>query len=85
LTSLSRNPPEGSSTKEYGSEDQVLITSVDRIHLQRAIDSLPPGYRAFFVLRDIEGYEYHKIAEVTPFAESSILSELPYLPQLTCG
>jgi RNA polymerase sigma-70 factor (ECF subfamily) len=50
--------------KEYGSDDQVLITSIDRIHLQRAIDSLPPGYRTFFVLRDIEGYEYHEIAEL---------------------
>jgi hypothetical protein len=35
-----------------------------RIHLQRAIDSLPPGYRTFLVLRDIDGYEYHEIAEL---------------------
>ena len=50
--------------KEYGSDDQVLITSIDRIHLQRAIENLSPGYRLFLVLHDIEGYEYHEIAEM---------------------
>jgi RNA polymerase sigma-70 factor (ECF subfamily) len=66
LTEVSLDEPsvDDGPTKEYGSEDQVLITSVERIHLQRAIDSLPPGYRTFVVLRDIEGYEYHEIAEL---------------------
>jgi RNA polymerase sigma-70 factor (ECF subfamily) len=55
---------EDGPTKEYGSDDLALITSIDRIHLQRAIDSLPPGYRMFVVLHDIEGYEYHEIADL---------------------
>ena len=55
---------ESRPTEEYGSEDQVLVSSIQRIHLQRAIKNLAPGYRMFFVLHDVEGYEHHEIAEM---------------------
>ena len=42
--------------KDIGSQDQVLAGSIDRVNLERAIESLPPGYRIIFVLHDIEGY-----------------------------
>jgi RNA polymerase sigma-70 factor (ECF subfamily) len=50
--------------KDFGSEDQVLAGSIDRLSLERAIASLPPGYRLIFVLHDIEGYEHNEIAEM---------------------
>jgi RNA polymerase sigma-70 factor (ECF subfamily) len=50
--------------KNYGSEDQVLAGSIDRVILERAIESLPPGYRIIFVLHDVEGYEHGEIAEM---------------------
>lgn len=50
--------------KDFGSEDQVLAGSIDRLSLERAIGSLPPGYRLIFVLHDIEGYEHNEIAEM---------------------
>lgn len=48
--------------KELGAEDAVLAGSVDRLELQRAVESLPPGYRTIFVLHDVQGYEHNEIA-----------------------
>jgi RNA polymerase sigma-70 factor, ECF subfamily len=48
--------------KELGAADSVLAGSVDRLELQRAVDSLPPGYKSIFVLHDVEGYEHNEIA-----------------------
>ena len=50
--------------KDIGSHDKVLDGSVDRVNLQRAVETLPPGYRIIFVLHDIEGYEHNEIAEM---------------------
>jgi RNA polymerase sigma-70 factor (ECF subfamily) len=55
---------EGGTKKDYGSEDHVLNGSIDRVNLERAIGSLPPGYRLIFVLHDIEGYEHNEVAEM---------------------
>lgn len=50
--------------KDIGAHDNVLAGSIDRVNLERAIESLPPGYRIIFVLHDIEGYEHNEIAEM---------------------
>jgi RNA polymerase sigma-70 factor (ECF subfamily) len=50
--------------KDFGSEDQILAGSIDRLTLERAIESLPPGYRVIFALHDIEGYEHNEVAEM---------------------
>jgi len=50
--------------RDIGSQDQTLAGSIDRVNLERAIESLPPGYRIIFVLHDIEGYEHNEIAEM---------------------
>jgi len=55
---------EGGPQKNYGSEDQVLAGSIDRVVLERTIEKLPPGYRIIFVLHDVEGYEHNEIAEI---------------------
>jgi RNA polymerase sigma-70 factor (ECF subfamily) len=48
--------------KELGALDPALTGSVDRLQLQRAVESLPPGYRMIFLLHDVEGYEHNEIA-----------------------
>src|SRR6266568_1015209 len=53
---------EGTVRKEPGAPDERLAGSIDRLHLQRAVDELPPGYRRIFVLHDVEGYEHNEIA-----------------------
>ncbi|HUQ50444.1 MAG TPA: sigma-70 family RNA polymerase sigma factor [Terriglobales bacterium] len=50
--------------KDSGARDNVLAGSIDRVNLERCIESLPPGYRIIFVLHDIEGYEHNEIAEM---------------------
>jgi RNA polymerase sigma-70 factor (ECF subfamily) len=50
--------------RDVGARDNVLAGSIDRVNLERCIESLPPGYRIIFVLHDIEGYEHNEIAEM---------------------
>jgi RNA polymerase sigma-70 factor (ECF subfamily) len=50
--------------KDFGAHDPMLAGSIDRVNLERAVESLPPGYRIIFVLHDIEGYEHNEIAEM---------------------
>ncbi len=54
----------GGARKDVGGPDLLLTGSLDRVNLQRAVDQLPPGYRAAFVLHDIQGYEHNEIAEI---------------------
>jgi RNA polymerase sigma-70 factor (ECF subfamily) len=53
-----------SPTMDLGVRDRVLAGSIDRINLERAIESLPSPYRQIFVLFDIEGYRHSEIAEM---------------------
>lgn len=50
--------------RDIGARDNVLAGSIDRVNLERSIESLPPGYRIIFVLHDVEGYEHNEIAEM---------------------
>ena len=62
--------------REYGDNDKRLIGSVDRIGLDRAIADLPPGYRAVFVLHDVEGYEHNEIAQIMNYSIGNSKSQL---------
>jgi RNA polymerase sigma-70 factor (ECF subfamily) len=50
--------------------------AVDRIALDRAIAQLPPGYRAVFILHDVEGYEHTEIARICGTAVGTSKSQL---------
>ena len=62
--------------RDYGTDDRRLTGSVDRIGLQHAIAELPPGYRAVFVLHDVEGYEHNEIAEIMKCSVGNSKSQL---------
>jgi RNA polymerase sigma-70 factor, ECF subfamily len=49
---------------DMGAPDVSLEGSIDRINLARCIAELPAGYRAIFVLHDIQGYQHNEIAEI---------------------
>ncbi|HXX20029.1 MAG TPA: sigma-70 family RNA polymerase sigma factor [Candidatus Acidoferrum sp.] len=54
----------GSPRRDFGAPDLKLSGSLDRVNLQRAVEQLPPGYKAVFVLHDVQGYEHNEIAEI---------------------
>jgi RNA polymerase sigma-70 factor (ECF subfamily) len=54
----------GGSYREISLPDLNLSGVLDRIDLESAIDVLPNGYKAAFVLHDIQGYRHREIAEM---------------------
>jgi len=80
LQQVSLDEPDASQDepvkRDYGDDDRRLLGSVDRIGLSQAIEELPPGYRAVFVLHDIEGYEHNEIAEIMNCSVGNSKSQL---------
>jgi RNA polymerase sigma-70 factor (ECF subfamily) len=62
--------------REYGSKDDRLTGSVDRIALTRAIRELPSGYRTIFLLHEVEGYEHQEIAQLLHCSVGNSKSQL---------
>jgi RNA polymerase sigma-70 factor, ECF subfamily len=62
--------------KEPGADDARLAGSIDRLQLQHAIEDLPPGYRAVFLLHDVEGYEHNEIARMVGCSIGNSKSQL---------
>jgi len=62
--------------KEPGADDVRLAGSIDRLQLEHAIANLPPGYRAVFLLHDVEGYEHNEIAKIVGCSIGNSKSQL---------
>lgn len=64
--------------------DQELVEAVaeqaspvyEGLDLERAIESLPPGARAVFVLHDVEGWQHNEIAEQLGLAVGTSKAQL---------
>ena len=54
----------------------VVPTSISRLDLERAIDQLPPGSKATFLLHDVEGFEHREIAEILGISEGTSKSQV---------
>jgi RNA polymerase sigma-70 factor, ECF subfamily len=67
---------EESPRKEPGAEDVRLAGSIDRLQLEHAIAELPPGYRAVFLLHDVQGYEHNEIARMVGCSIGNSKSQL---------
>jgi RNA polymerase sigma-70 factor (ECF subfamily) len=71
------NPADEETPKrDFGSSDLHLTGSVDRVTLERAVASLPPGYRMVFVLHDVEGFEHNEIATMLECSTGNSKSQL---------
>ena len=70
------NSQEEPVRREYGDDDRRLLGSIDRIALNSAIEQLPPGYKAIFVLHDVEGYEHNEIAQIMNCSVGNSKSQL---------
>jgi RNA polymerase sigma-70 factor, ECF subfamily len=51
-------------------------TPIARIDLERALERLPEGCRAAFVLHDVEGYDHREVAEMLGIAEGTSKSQV---------
>ncbi len=49
---------------------------LDRLALERALKTLPPGCRAAFLLHDVEGFEHREIASMLGIAEGTSKSQV---------
>jgi RNA polymerase sigma-70 factor (ECF subfamily) len=67
---------EDAPKRDFGADDLALSGSIDRLQLQRAVESLPPGYRMIFVLHDVEGYEHNEIATLVGCSIGNSKSQL---------
>lgn len=69
-TSLENDTAEGSQEPRYeiGGPDLHLSGLVDRLNLEAAIDLLPNGCRAAFILHDVEGYRHRDIARILGYS-----------------
>lgn len=57
-----------------GTPSQML--AVNHLALERAIAQLSPGYRAVFILHDVEGYEHTEIARIRGISVGTSKSQL---------
>jgi RNA polymerase sigma-70 factor (ECF subfamily) len=64
------------SRTDPGGEDLRLSGSIDRIHLRRAVDQLPDGYKQMFILHDVEGFEHNEIAQILGCSVGNSKSQL---------
>ena len=67
---------EGPQHVVAGTENPAQMPVVDRIALERAVSRLPPGYRAVFVLHDVEGHEHEEVARLLGCSVGTSKSQL---------
>lgn len=59
-----------------GRHEQMSFPILDRLALNEAIVKLPPGYRAVFVLHDVEGLQHFEIANLLGCSVGTSKSQL---------
>lgn len=73
-----RTTEDGETPSEIvqGTERPERMQVVDRISLDAAIAQLSPGYRAVFILHDVEGYQHDEIATILGCSVGTSKSQL---------
>jgi RNA polymerase sigma-70 factor (ECF subfamily) len=61
---------------EPGGPDMRMTGLFDRSNLHRAVNQLPQGYKATFILHDVQGYEHKQIARILGCSVGSCRSQL---------
>jgi RNA polymerase sigma-70 factor (ECF subfamily) len=65
-----------SPLNELGVPDLRLTGLFDRANLQTAIDQLPEGSKAMFILHDVQGYDHNEIAKIRGCSVGNSKSQL---------
>jgi RNA polymerase sigma factor (sigma-70 family) len=64
------------ATDTWVAPDAALIARVDGAALQAAIQALPESFRMVVILRDVQGFNYREIAEITGVPLGTVMSRL---------
>lgn len=71
--SMKQDPYEAFSAEEPTLTIEITIDTLD---LEKAIASLPPGYRQILILHDVEGFKHKDIATLLNISEGTSKSQL---------
>ena len=66
----------GEIAADEPSAEARLIGAAERDYVVRALAELPPAFREVLVLRELEGFSYRDIAEVTGAPIGTVMSRL---------
>jgi RNA polymerase sigma-70 factor (ECF subfamily) len=76
LDQLMTTIPEDYVGRDFGTCDLAQTGVADRVTIQRAVDTLPPGYRKIFLLHDVHGLEHREIASTEARCPGTSKSQL---------
>jgi RNA polymerase sigma-70 factor (ECF subfamily) len=68
--------PETYAGRSFGAYDRAQTGVVDRVTIERALGTLPSGYRKVFLLHDVHGFEHREIASMEGFSLGNSKSQL---------
>ena len=76
LDYLMEDVPEERAGRSFGARDLMQAGVVDRLAIERAIDTMAPGYRSIFLLHDIHGFDHGEIASMLKCTRGNTKSQL---------
>jgi RNA polymerase sigma-70 factor (ECF subfamily) len=76
LDHLMEDIPEERAGRSFGARDLLQAGVADRLDIQRAIDTMAPGYRSIFLLHDIHGFDHGEIASMLKCTRGNTKSQL---------
>jgi RNA polymerase sigma-70 factor (ECF subfamily) len=68
--------PEEYLVRSIGAPDLAQVGAIDRLAIDRAAATLPPGYRDTFMLFDVQGFQHREIAIVNDSTTGTSKSQL---------
>jgi RNA polymerase sigma-70 factor (ECF subfamily) len=76
LDQMMANTPEEHVGRSFGTRDLAQVGVVDRLAIDRAVATLPPGYRAVYILHDVQGFQHREIADMQACTMGNSKSQL---------
>lgn len=67
---------EDENALEPAAPEPMVPSAINRMDLERAIEALPPGSKAAFLLHDVEGFEHREIAAILGISEGTSKSQV---------
>jgi RNA polymerase sigma-70 factor (ECF subfamily) len=68
--------PDEEIVRSFGARDLTQAGVVDRLAIERAVATLPPGYRAAYILHDVQGFQHREIADMQSCTMGTSKSQL---------